>query len=244
MKLGLLLCLCIGWVVNGWAKPQLVVNYSPSDNAPYVLLTQEPVESGIIVELMQEFARRADIEVLFQLTPRKRLEYSLETGRVHIVVTSNPKWLEQPNNVDWSIPLFDEKNVLVIRRGSSDIAQEDDLKGLTVGTILGYAYPEIEHLFEQGDSFRSDSVEMLHNLTKLRAGRLDAVITSDIQGAWLIQQNGFKSELVFARYFVSQQKLIPAVSKLSPVPLDTINRVFQSMLDDGYVAQLLLKYSG
>lgn len=244
MKFGLLLLLCIGWLGSGWAKPQLVVNYSPSDNAPYVLLTQAPVESGIIVELMQEFARRADVEVVFQLTPRKRLEYSLEMGRIHIVVTSNPKWLEQPDNVDWAIPLFDEKNVLVIRRGSPDIADIEDLKGLRVGTILGYAYPEIDLLFEQGDSFRSDSVEMLHNLTKLRAGRLDAVITSDIQGAWLIKQNGFKSELVFGSYLVSEQKLIPAVSRLSPVPLETINRVFQSMLDDGFVAKLLLKYSG
>ncbi|MDO6527705.1 transporter substrate-binding domain-containing protein [Motilimonas sp. 1_MG-2023] len=225
------------------AKSLLVVTYAPSDNAPYVFLGPSGAESGIIVELMDELARRADVVVSYQQVARKRLEYSLQTGKVHVVVTSSPKWLAEPDKVDWALPIFDEKNVLVIRRDSPNITNVEDLIGLTLGTVLGYAYPEIDNELTNGLVIRSDSLEVMHNLTRLKAGRLDAVVTSDIQGTWLLKESGYQNELVFASFLFSEQKITPAVSKLSPVPLDQLNQVLQSMLDDGFITKLLQKYS-
>lgn len=244
MKFGWLIFICLICSEVAQAKSQLVVNYAPSDNAPYIFLGPRGAESGIIVELMDELARRADVEVSYQQVARKRLEYSLQTGKIHVVVTSNPKWLVEPDRVDWALQIFDEKNVIVIRRDSPNITNVEGLIGLTLGTVLGYAYPEIDNELTNGLVVRSDSLEVMHNLTRLKAGRLDAVVTSDIQGAWLIKESGYQNDLVFASFLVSEHKITPAVSKLSPVPLEQVNQILQSMLDDGFIAKLLQKYSG
>lgn len=224
------------------AKPVLVVNYGPSDNAPYITKQANGMPSGIIVELMQEFAQRADIEVTFLQTPRKRLEYSLAIGKVHVVVTCNPKWLKQPHKVNWGPPLFMEKNVLVISKHAPDLVKRDDLKGLSIGAVLGYAYPEIETLFSNSEAHRLDALEVLQSLQKLQVHRIDAVITSDIQGEWLIQHHGFKDDFVIASYLISEHEIIPAISKLSPIPVADINRIFMEMKQDGFIEELLKRY--
>ncbi|MCE2572728.1 substrate-binding periplasmic protein [Motilimonas eburnea] len=242
MKLSLMLLGSLCWSLSVLAQPVLIVNYGPSDNAPYIIEQANGEPSGVIVELMQEFAVRSGIEVTFLKTPRKRLEFSLETGKVHIVVTSNPKWLKQPDKVKWTIPLFIEKNILVIPKTAPDIVKLDDLKGLSIGTVLGYAYPEIAPLFANGEALRVDALEVLQSLQKMQVNRIDAVITSDIQGEWLLKHHGFDDDFVFARFLISEHEIIPAISNLSPVSVEKFNRVFLSMQQDGFIERLLNRY--
>lgn len=224
------------------AQPEFIVNYARNDNAPYILAEPNGKISGFIVDLMQEFGLRANVQIRFLKTPRKRLEYSLATGKVHIVVTSNPKWLDEPSKVDWGPALFIEKNILLIPKQAPDITKLADLKGLSIGTILGYAYPEIESLFANGEARRVDALEILPSLQKLQVNRVDAVITSDIQAEWLLQHHGFSDDFVFASYLISEHEIIPAISKLSPIPLQDVQRILESMKQDGFIDRLLKRY--
>lgn len=219
---------------------QLIVGYGDHNGAPYAIEAGEHLQEGIIKDLVTEISAELDIDIRFQKTPRKRIERYLESDTIHLVLLTNPKWLSNSDKLQWSKPLFTERDQLVVKADNPNSYHSfKDLKHMTIGTIRGYHYPNLQPYFDK-NYFARYSVDV--NFIRLELNRIDALVDSETLINYHLQQASNAKDFKVLPFHVSKHKIYAALSPNAPVKLADFNQALTKLHEQGVIAAILKKY--
>jgi polar amino acid transport system substrate-binding protein len=192
---------------------------------------------GIIAEynraLLRILKRNGNVSVM----TRYRLQEYLLNGKVDFLCYVAKDWVADTERFIWSQPLFTKREVLL---GPSPMPNDPKkLKGKTIGTILGYVYPNLDSLFQSHWLLREDASSEFANLNKLKHGRVKYVVTDEI---FLDYYNFLNKEqsLDQGRQRVPLQKyeILCMLSRKSPLKIKELNRAISELKSSGELKKI------
>jgi ABC-type amino acid transport substrate-binding protein len=173
-------------------------------------------------------------QVKYIALPRRRLMAALEHGEGDILCSYLPEWL--PGAVDWTRAFIPTSEVVVSSPHVKPPATVADLRGLRLGTVVGYQYPELEKIIGN-DYIRDDAPTSVMSIRKWRAGRVDYLVT---------QRSAVNRQLAEGRLppgyhvlVIYEVKAKCAVSRKSQITVDEVNAVINAMEKSGEMAGIL-----
>jgi polar amino acid transport system substrate-binding protein len=165
------------WLTSAYAVPALKILVDASTAMPMALIADSKLEGGIHQDVGLALARAVNAQPVFIVMPRKRISWSLEQGTGHLACHFLPEWL--PGEFDWSEPFMPNALLLL---SSARVPRPDSLqalRGVPIGTVLGFVYPDVDRLLGAG-FVREDAVDATRNLMKFDAGRLGYALTGEV----------------------------------------------------------------
>ncbi len=173
---------------RGWPPFEMVVDGEPRGAAVDLFNALMPNNVDAVVEMMP--------------APRLVLKNS---GKPMFVRLTARKWMGPKYNCLWSVPVVAIRTVLYSSAQKPvEYSGADSLKGLTIGCIKNYAYPEVQSLFDEQKAIRYDVNNETLLLRMVKAGRVDVAVLADVSAAWMVR--GTKG-LTAADFYVAKQAL-------------------------------------
>jgi polar amino acid transport system substrate-binding protein len=152
---------------------ELVVLVDRASDMPMASFDSGRLVGGIHKDLGEALARNLGRQVRFVILPRKRIARALREGEADILCGYTPQWLE--GDYLWSRTVFTADEVLATDASVPAPRSIEDVRGQPIGTILGYAHPEMEKVLGK-DFMRDDAPNMEVNLEKLARGRVHHIL--------------------------------------------------------------------
>lgn len=218
--------------------PPLVMVVDTSAVMPEARSEGEQVLDGLHRDLGQAFARRLGRPVQMKAVPRKRIAQELEAGRADLVCDYQAAWL--PGPFRWSRAFIPDQTVLVTPASRPPPEKLASLAGQPVGTVLGYAYPEVAEALGPG-FVRDDAPDAIANLRKLALGRVGHALTGRRLLDYRRHIDSFPLAL-HAPLVVAEVLGQCALSARSDVSLATLNAAIQGLVAEGELARILAHY--
>lgn len=230
--LGMLCCLLFALSAPA---AELVVLVDRAADMPMAGFASGQLVKGIHKDMGEELARNLGRRVRFVILPRKRIEHALQAGEADILCAYLPEWLQ--GDYLWSRIVFTAEEVLV-----TDIQVErprtiEDVSGQPVGTVLGYAHPEMERVL--GKNFvRDDAPNMAINFEKLARGRVHHMLIA--KGALNhLQRMRHPPLALYPPMSIMTFSPRCAVSRKGHVTLREIDDAIQRALEDGSIGRMV-----
>lgn len=243
-KFNLLLLLSFLSVHLSAFSNELIVGYGKFNAEPYTIIKDGKLVSGIIKNIMDRVGEELGIKIQYVEVPRVRYPNLLKKGSVHIDLISNRKWLKKPQDYHWSLPIFKEKDIIVLnKKNTFPISKAADLSGKKLGTILGYKYTkQTEKLIAKKFITRVDVYSVNNSLEMLKRLRVDAVLDSDILVKHYIKKHNLHDILLISDWVESEHFIEAALSKKAPITLSTFNKVLKKLKKNGEIQHILKEY--
>ena len=183
-----LLCILVSILTHA-NKQSLSVAIPRDGYAPFIIIEHERVY-GILIEPLQLAADKLGIELTYVYYPEKRSQAMLDKNLVDARMESE-LWVDNPQDYLWSEPISPLEDVFVFHKDSkSKFETNEDLANSQIITHLGYSYPILQPLFEQGIIHRMDfssESEMLNYLFRPHPGVNSAAVINKSVALWIIQ---------------------------------------------------------
>lgn len=211
---------------------------------PFAIEGAERQQHGVDRRIMNEVAKRLDLELQAQACPWRRCLKMLETGDIDIM-TSIAYTAERATYARFIQPAYSRVTPVFYynRTKPVTISGYSDLYGLTLGAVVDSRY------FEPFDSDgRLEKVEANSEILLLRmlaAGRVDAIVGSDANADYQIRRAGLGNIIVKAPYRTSNRNDIHlAVSRRSSLMtrLDQISQIMTDLHTEGFIARVHQEY--
>ncbi|WP_374554585.1 substrate-binding periplasmic protein [Aquitalea pelogenes] len=233
----------VGMLLTGAAccatAGELRVLVDDSTRMPQANIVDDTLQDGLHRDIGLALAARLQRAASFRVMPRKRLLPALEAGQGDVVCLTLPEWMPG-KDLRWSQPFMQNQDLLLSSRAAAPRKQLTALAGQPVGTVLGFAYPELQAAL--GDGFvRDDAHSLEDSLRKLAAGRVQHVISNrlylDYQLAHGLQLPPMQPHLVISSY-----RMRCALSARSPISLTALNRALGQLQQQGAFERMLQHY--
>jgi len=183
-----LLCILVSTLTYA-NKQSLSVAIPIEGYAPFIIIGKNQVH-GILIEPLQLAADKLGIELTYVYYPEKRSQAMLEKNLVDARMESE-LWVDNPQDYLWSEPISPLEDVFVFHKDSkSKFETNADLADSQIITHLGYSYPTLQPLFEQGIIHRMDlssEFDMLNHLFRPHPGVNSAAVINKYVALWIIQ---------------------------------------------------------
>lgn len=216
---------------------QLVVLVATSVDMPMADIRDGKLVGGVHLDLGRALAHKLHRELVIEVLPRKRLPLALESGRGDILCTYQPEWLQGQHA--WTQPFFPQSELLVSSSAEARPHAPADVRGQPVGTVLGFAYPEMEQALGSG-FIRSDAASAVASLQKFRLGRVRHII---VDKAFYDYQMRVGEKLNAHPPLVIKFQLTRcALSLRSKVPLAEVDGAIAQLLHEGAISKILSNY--
>lgn len=211
---------------------------------PMVQLERGQPTQGILYDAMLSLATQVGVPAEFHVLPRARVQGAMEHGEVDVRCYAAQSWLpNQSGDYIWSIPLWTQPDVLVSRRGPPLAVVPADLPRQTIGTVLGYSYPTLQPLFDNGHLLREDARSQDQALEKLLAGRYRYAVSNLWTLDWFNQRQ--PSDRQLQGVAVVQEQSVGCFVRNDPnVPVQRILRTLLRMKMSGEIDDIIRLYVG
>ncbi|MEA9358336.1 transporter substrate-binding domain-containing protein [Bacteriovorax sp. PP10] len=227
-------------------KP-IVYGLNDTNSPPFLIYdnnTEYPtIQGGLFFDIGLEMGRKLKRPVKFLLSPRKRLDSGLADGKIELVCYNTEAWAgEFAKDYYWSIPIFKQSNYVVSNskyKGNADLKTIKDLKGKTVGTTLGFVYPNLTPYFKDGSLIREDVLSGTANLSKLNAARIPFILLNNLE------YNYYKKkypDLQRAPFEIDPLEVKCAISKKSNLKLKELNAAIRDLKKSGRMQEIFLPH--
>lgn len=223
------------------AAPLAAVAASPAATIRYVHKVEDaPGEtsvsrrSGFQEALGAALARQLKRPVRFMPLPRKRMMGALEAAEGDIVCGYSPAWFQ--GKVDWTRPFIPTSEVLIASRRVPPPVSLEDIRGKTVGTVLGFNYPQVQGRL--GDGFvRDDAPSLELTLRKWQGGRFDYFLATGVT----VERQFASGELDagFSQLVISEEKTGCAISRKGTLRVGQVNAAIDAIEKSGELTRLL-----
>jgi polar amino acid transport system substrate-binding protein len=229
----------------GEVSPLIKIRFSASNSwsAPFAFYDHDKnLIGGILKETMDAIAAQLGREPLYLTLPRKVVDQASEQNKIDMRCYVVEGWVKDPNLYNWSEEIFDVVNVIAFAHGTPPVRRIEDLKGVKVGTVLGYKYPKLEAQFTDGTMFRSNACSESSNIQKLVQNRVSYAIVENLEFAWQVKgkdRQKFESKDFFE---LERFPIKCALLKTSSVSAADFNRAIGKLKREGFFKKLLSKY--
>ncbi|GAB6153850.1 ABC transporter substrate-binding protein [Desulfosporosinus burensis] len=203
---------------------------------PFNFFNEQNVLTGFDVEIGQEIAKRINVNPTPIATEWDGLIAGLIASKFDMILGSMAITDDRLEKVNFSTPYY-RSGAQVIVPSDSNISGGADLKGKTVGVVLGTTFEtKARELGATVKTYKGDP----DAFNDMANGRLDAVITDKIVGLNAIKKNNYPYKLVGDLLYA--EKMGIAIRKDSPKLLEAVNSALAEMMDDGTYQQISEKY--
>ena len=198
-----------------------------------------PNYTGFDIDLVNEIAERANLQVEYQDTAFDTIFRDLAQGKFDMVASATTITPERQQTVDFSDPYYEAQQALMVERGS-DIQTVEDLAGVTVGAQDGttgeaYANDETEAEEVRGYPEGPDAVNAL------RAGQVEAVII-DLPVAADALESPAGEDLSVAAEIPTMELYGFAFQRDDDQLREQVNDALAEIKDDGTLADIYQRY--
>lgn len=138
----------------------------------YIPLLVEDGQTGAFMQLMQEAAKRADIQYEIVMAPPKRAMRYFEDEKVIAIVPALRATLTKDSAL--TRPIFTKQIHAFVREGNVMPKAIEDLEGLRVGLTRGFSFPRSITVNEKIEIDYAETTD--GSLKKLLEGRIDVVV--------------------------------------------------------------------
>jgi len=217
---------------------QAIVFVASAEEAmPLAQYRGDVLEQGILKDLGEAIAKALHRKAEFVSLPRKRSEAALIKGTVDGVCYARKEWTDIA--LHWSKPFIPNSNLLVAAAGVEPPKSVSELKGQTIGTVLGYRYPELDVAL--GNGYRhEDAPNMASNIEKLLVGHIRYAVVDGAIFAYERKRDDRLKPLpvLTIASFSARCGFSPA----SKIPFAEIDAAIDKLVDDGSVKRILDRY--
>jgi ABC-type amino acid transport substrate-binding protein len=196
-----------------------------------------PDYEGFDVDVVNEVAKRLDLEARFVKTPFDPIFRNLAQGRFDLVASAATITPERQKTVAFSDPYFNADQSLMVKRGS-EIKTTDDLGGKRVGAQLGTTGAEYARDKVDADTVRT--YDLIDDAFKaLQAGQVDAVI-NDFPTSKYAERS--KKDLVVVQTIATGESYGLGLNKENRKLREEVNNALAEMKDDGTYTEIYKKW--
>lgn len=216
---------------------------SDSNTPPYAMFNQyQQLSGGLSKDILDELAALHQKEIVYLALPRARVEQWLHSGEADIACFLNPDWVEQPDELLWSPPLFVTRQLFLRLAGSAKVSNLVDLANKRVGTTRGFTYPELEQVFSLGDVLRDDAHSLQNNIERLKQGRLDVVMSVDLS-YYYYQQTLQDADIVADPIWTDAPAVFCALSRHDTLNAEALYQRLQQLVESGFIQRRINFYT-
>lgn len=192
-----------------------------------------PNYDGFDIDVVNEIAKRLDVEVEYKDTPFDTIFRDLAQGKFDMVASASTITDERENAVDFSDPYYNAQQSILVKEGS-DITSVDDLAGKTVGVQKGTTGEAYAKENANAGDLRSYA-EGDDAINALIAGQVDAVL-QDLP----VNQDAVdtKEGLAIAEEIPTNEDYGLAFQEDADTLREAVNEALQEMKDDGTYAKI------
>jgi ABC-type amino acid transport substrate-binding protein len=225
------------------AEPPLRFSVAESWSMPLIQLDDYQPTSGILFDIMQSLSRQVGMRAEFHVLPRLRVQAALERGEVDIRCYAAQAWV--PNlsgDYFWSLPILYQRDLLIASAQTAAGPYPEQFSNETVGTVLGYNYPDLQHLFDNHQLVREDARSQEQTLRKLAAGRYNYAVSSQLVLDW-VNRDLPASQRLKVISLVSEQPAGCILRNDPSLPTQRILRTLVRMRVSGEIQQIIDRYT-
>jgi len=210
---------------------------------PMVQLERGRPTQGILHDVMVSLATQLGVPAEFHVLPRARVQGAMEHGEVDVRCYAAQSWLPNPEDYLWSIPLWNQPDMLISRQQPEIAVTPANLPRQAIGTVLGYSYPALQPLFDAGRLIREDARNQDQVLDKLMAGRYRYAVSNQWTLDWFNQRLLPDGQLQGVA--VLQEQSVGCYVRNDPkVPAQRILRTLLRMKMSGEIDDIIRLYVG
>lgn len=233
----LTLLLLVSFLCLPLRAQEIVFVAATNHSEPLSRFDRGQLSGGIVKDLGDALARRMGLRPRYLSMPSKRAPMALREGEGDLLCYTRPQWIGP--DFGFTLPLIPNAEVVAARPEAPRLRTVADLANLSVGTVLGYRYAELEAAL--GERLRrADAPDMQANLRKLVAKRMDYAITDRLvlrEHQRRKPQDGLREDVVLNAYTAPC-----ALSLRSKLKLEAINAALAEMVADGELQRILAAY--
>lgn len=192
---------------------------------------------GFDIDLIKAIGEKIDMDVVIKDMSFDGLIPALETHKVDIIIAGMTASEDRKMAVNFSIPYFTAKQVIVVNETNSDINSFDDLQGKLVGVVLGFTGDVVVSNIPgiKNKKYNASS----NAIMELKNKKIDAVVLDSETAFNYIKNNkGIK----LAETEGEEEDYAIAVTKKNIELLEKINKAIEEIKKDGTYEILLKKY--
>ena len=229
----------------GDAGKKIVVGLD--DNFPPMGFKNESNEIvGFDIDLAKEASKRLGREVEFKAIDWSSKEAELKSGRVDILWNGLDITEKRKENMLFSDPYMDNRQIIFVKKGRTDIKDEASMAGKVIGTQSASSAEE----YMDSNSFFKEKVKEVKKYSDfvsafmdLENGRVDAVVGDEITGRYYMSKHPEALEAVdVAIGEVSTFGI--GFAKDNQQLRDEVQKVLNEMKADGTMAKISEKWFG
>ena len=226
-------------------KGKIVVGLD--DNFPPMGFKDENNEIvGFDIDLAKEAAKRMGREVEFKAIDWSSKEAELKSGRVDVLWNGLDITEKRKENMLFSDPYMDNRQILFVKKGTTGITGEKSLAGKVVGTqSAGTA----EEYMDKSDFFKKQVKEVkkypdyVAAFMDLENGRVDAIVGDEITGRYYMSKHPDTIEAVDSA--IGEISMFGIAFRKDDQKLrDEVQKVLNDMREDGTMAKISEKWFG
>ena len=215
------------------------------DNYPPMGFKDENNEiAGFDVDLAKEASKRLGREVEFKAIDWSSKEAELKSGRVDVLWNGLDITEKRKENMLFSDPYMDNRQIIFVKKGTTGIASQADLAGKTVGTQSGGT---AEEYIDGNAAFKTSMKEVkkysdyISAFMDLENGRLDAIVADEITGRYYMSKHPESIEAVDTS--VGETSMFGIGFRKDDQKLrDEVQKVLDEMKSDGTMAKISEKW--
>lgn len=232
-------CLLCALLLSPAARAaELVFLIDTATEMPLAHFEQGRLVEGVHKDIGDLLAHKMGRTARFLAVPRKRIVKTLEVGEADVLCSYVPEWLN--GAFDWSKPFIPIGEVLVADRSVKRPESLADLAGKPIGTVLGYAHPELEEVLGK-DFVREDAPSSESNLRKLSAGRIKYAVFNQAYFAYRLK-TGDPPLSVHPPMVVKTYAGQCAVSRHGRVTVADVDRAIDQIIREGAMNRIMQRY--
>lgn len=208
---------------------------------PMILIENGQATGGILYDLQTRLAQKVGRRAEMLVMPRLRVQSMMLRGDLDVRCNTNPKWMQTAyHQYIWSVPFMQQRDLIVgpANAPARDLAQ---LHGERLGTVLGFRYPSLDALLDEGLLVRDDGRTQEMVLEKLQAGRYRYAVSSQLALDWYNRSLPPRQRLREVAEIASDP-LSCVVRDAPDVPTQQLLRALVQMKQDGEFDAILARY--
>lgn len=215
-------------VTESWAMPMMQID-------------ERRATGGILYDLQTRLAQKVGRRAELLVMPRLRVQQMLVRGEIDVRCYVTQDWLQESHHqYIWSVPFMVQRDLLVSRRDSA-VLDPRQLPGETIGTVLGFSYPQLQALFASGQLRRDDARTQEQALDKLQARRYRYAVSNELSLDWYNRRQPAARKLQ-AVGEVTADPVACIVRDEPDVPTMRLLRALVRMKQDSEFEAILAKY--